>query len=258
MSIHERAVYATQPVPLRQQIQTLLDRATRTRIDGEILCAIVPDSNRIRGGEVAAEVYSCLRGRSYDTVIIVAPSHTGSFGRMSICSVDTYRTPLGDLRVNDLVRNELCDEDDDIFLDDQGHYHIEGIDVQLPYLQTVLDSFDIVPIVMGEESPEYCRELGNALGEIMYDGRTLLIATADILEATDDSLERLQEAFAERDVSTLMALLNSETVHVEGKGPVIVALIAALQRRATHAQILRKQAPQNGDPGFVGAVLYRD
>lgn len=258
MSNHERAVYATQPSPLRQQIQTLLDRATRYDIEGEILCAVVPDTNRMSGGGVAADVYGTLRGRSYDTVIIVAPSHTGSFDRMNICSVDTYRTPLGDLRVNDVVRNELCDEDDDIFLDDQGHYHIEGIDVQLPNLQSVLDEFDIVPIVMGEESPEYCRELGSALGEIMYDGRTLLIATADILEATDESLERFQAAFASRDVSTLMALLNSETVRVEGKGPLLVALIAGMHRRATHAQVLRKQAPLNGDPGFVGAVLYRE
>lgn len=257
MPLQDRAIYATQPSPLRGQINTLLAHANRAEVDGEILSAVVPDTNRMSGGGIAAEVYNSLRGRSYDTVILVAPSHTGAFSRMNICSVDSYRTPLGDLKVNDAVRNELCDEDDDIYLDDLGHYHIEGIDVQLPYLQTVLDDFDIVPVVMGDESPEFCRELGAAIGEVMYNRRTLLIATADILEATDDALEQLQLAFGNRDVSALMGILNSEVVRVEGKGPLIVALIAALHRRATHARILRKQAPQNGDPGFVGAVMYR-
>lgn len=257
MAIPDRAVYPTQPSPLRTQINTLLDRAPRPDISGEVLGIIVPDTNKMAGGGVAAEVYNCLRGRHFDTVILVAPSHTGTFNRMNICSVDRYHTPLGDLEVNDAVRNELCDEDDDIYLDDQGHYHIEGIDVQLPYLQTVLDSFDIVPIVMGDESPEFCRELGTAIGEVMYNRRTLLVASADILEASDGSLERLQTALDERDVSSVMSLLNSEEVRVEGKGPLIVALIAALHRRATHVHTLNKLAPQNGHPGFVGAVLSR-
>ena len=257
MPVSERAVYATQPSPLRNQINTLLGNANQPNVDGEILCVLVPDTNRVMGGDVAAEVYNSIRGRAYDTVILVAPSHTGAFGRMNICSVDSYRTPLGELRVNDAVRNELCDEDDDIYLDDQGHYHIEGIDVQLPYLQTVLQDFDIVPIVMGDESPEFCRELGAAIGEVMYNRRTLLVATVDVLEASDEALDRLQQAFSDRDVSSLMALLNSEAVRVEGKGPLLVALIAALHRRATNAQILRKRSPQNGSPGFVGAVIYR-
>ncbi|HEX7070846.1 MAG TPA: AmmeMemoRadiSam system protein B [Rhodothermales bacterium] len=257
MATSERMVYATQPSPLRHQINALLEQEPTERIDGEVLGVVVPGTNRIRGGRVAASVYATLRGRAYDTVILVAPSHTGPFSRMNICSVDSYRTPLGDLRVNDAVRNELCDEDDDIYLDDQGHYHTEGIDVQLPYLQTVLDEFDIVPIIMGDESPEYCRELGAAIGEVMYNRKTLLVSTADILEASDEALSQFQQAFNERDVSALMGLLNSERLRIEGKGPLLVALIAALHRRATHARILRREAPENGSPGFVGAVLYR-
>ena len=258
MTIPDRAVYATQPHPLRKQVSSLLDKAPKHQIDGEILGVVVPDTNLMTGGDVAAEVYGTLLDRQYETVILVAPSHTGEFRRMNICSVDSYRTPLGDLVVNDRVRNELCDEDDDIFLDDQGHYHIEGIDVQLPYLQTILDGFDIVPIVMGEETPEFCRELGNAVGEVMFNRPTLVVATADIIEATDESLEKLQEVFVQRDVTELMTLLNGESVRVEGKGPMLVAVIAALHRRANAARVLRRQAPGDGEPGFFGAVLYRE
>ena len=256
--IPDRAVYATQPHPLRNQIENLLARAPRHDIEGEILGLIVPDSNRIIGGGVSAEVFNCLRGREYETVIVVSPSHTGPFERMNICSVDVYRTPLGDVPVNDRVRNELCDEDDDIYLDDEGHYHTEGVDVQLPYLQCILPAFDVVPIVMGDESPDFCRELGAAVGEVMYNRPTLLVATVDIAAADVTALHRLEEFFKNRDVSSLMSLLNSEDIVIEGKGPLLVSLLAAHHRRATHARVLHSVAPHDGETGYFGAVLYKE
>jgi AmmeMemoRadiSam system protein B len=161
------------------------------------------------------------------------------------------------LPVNDRLRHELCDEDDDIFLDDSGHYHTEGVDVQLPYLQTVLDQFDIVPIVMGDESPEFCRELGHAVGEVAYNRRVLVVATMDVLDASEAVWEEFADAFEATDVSRLMALFNSERMRVAGKGAVLVAVIAALHRRATKARILTMEPAQDNEPGYVGAVLWR-
>lgn len=257
MAIPNRAVYPTQSSPLRKQVTDLLKAAEPVPIEGEILAVVVPDSNRLKGGSVAAEIFKTLEGRTYDLVILVAPSHAGSFGRLSICRIDTYQTPLGPLTVNDRVRNELCDEDDDIFLDDRGHYHTEGVDVQLPFLQTVLEDFEIVPIVMGEESPEFCRELGHAIGEIMHNRRILVVASADVLEASPEALERFQEYFETGDVSRLMSLLNSETVRLEGRGAVLVALIAALHRRANRMRLLSVEAPEGEAPGALGAVIWR-
>ena len=255
--VSERATYATQPGPLRAQINSFLENASRPEVEGDILSVIVPGANSTAGAGVAAEVYNALQGRTYNTVILVAPSRAGEFGRMNICSVDRYWSPLGELRVNDLVRNELCDEDDDIYLDDRGHYHAGGVDVQLPYLQTVLQDFDVVPVVMGDESPEFCRELGTAIGEVMYNRRTLLVATADILAVDGEGLRELEEALRKQDVSSVMSLVNSETVRVEGKGPLLVAMIAALHRRADRATVLRTHAPVNGDSGSIGALFHR-
>ena len=258
MAISERAVYATQPHPLRNQIVDLYKHAEPVHVDGEVMAIIVPDTNLLSGGRVAAEVYKVLEGRRYDTVVLIAPSHEGPFRRINVCSLDTYRTPLGELAVNDRLRNELCDEDDDIFLDDTGHFHTEGVDVQLPFLQVILEQgFDIVPVVMGEETPEFCRELGQAVGEIMYGRRTLVVASADVVEATEEAMARFREHFEQADVSRLMALLNSDAMRVEGKGPLLVALIAALHRRADQVRVLSLEPPTAGRPGYVGAVLSR-
>lgn len=258
MGVPDRAVYATQPRPLRNQIEKLLRASSSSGIVGEVVAVIVPDDNLLKGGGIAADVYKVLEGRSFDTIIIVAPSHTGDFGRIHVCSVDDYHTALGNLRVNDQIRNELCDEDDDIFLDNEGHFHTEGIDVQLPFLQTVLKGeFDVVPVVMGDESPDFCRELGQAIGEVMYSRRVLIVATADILAGESEDVDTFRELLASADVSRLMGLLNSGRVHMEGKGPLLVALIASLHRKAKHVHVLDIQHPEDGRSGYIGAVITK-
>lgn len=258
MALAERAVYATQPVPLAQQVDDLLKDAAPEPLDGDPIALIVPDSNRLTGGFVAAEAYKLLEGRTYDTVILVAPSHQGSFGRLSICSTNRYHTPLGNVEVNDRLRNELCDEDDDIFIDDRGHYHTEGVDVQLPFLQRVLGSdFSVVPIVMGSEEAAYCRELGHAIGEVMYGKRALVVASADLLAVEGDALERFETALETFDTGGLMHLLGSEQIRVEGMGAVIAAVLAAEHRRANRAKVLRVVPPQGDEIGAMACVLWR-
>lgn len=257
MSIPDRPVYPTQQQPLQKIIDDLLRQAEPEPVEGEILAVVVPNTNLLTSAPVAAGVYKLLEGRSYETVILISPSRTGTFRRINICSVDLYQTPLKDLQVNDRIRNELCDEDDDIYLDDTGHYHTEGVDVQLPFLITVLGDFDIVPVVMGEETPEFCRELGNAVGEVMYNRRTLVVASADLIEASEGALSDLKGYIELRDVSRLMYLLNSERVRLDGKGALLVALIAALHRRADHARVIDLRPPDGEYPGAVGAVIWR-
>lgn len=257
MIAQEPEVYPTQPKPLRQHVTQLLNQARTEAIDGEILALIVPDTNELRSGPVAAEVYKLLQDRAYDTIILISPSHTGPFGRLHICSVDTYRSPLGDVPVNDRMRNELCDEDDDIFLDDEGHFQVEGVDVQLPFLQTLLAEFDIVPIVMGDETPALCRELGHAVGEVMYNRRTLVVASMDLIEASAEMLDAFTTHVEALDIDRLMALMNSNKIEALGHGALLVALIAAKHRRGSRARVLQLEAPADEAPGFAGIAVWR-
>lgn len=258
MSLAHRAVYATQPTPLRQQIDELLAEAAREATEGSLVGLIVPDSNRLSGASIAAHAYKLLEGEQFDTVILVAPSHEGAFGRLAVCRADTYLTPLGSVPVNDSLRNELCDEDDDIFLDDRGHYHTEGASVQIPFLQRTLgQNLSVVPIAMGEESPDLCRELGAAIGEVMYSKRALVVGSADLLALEEGALERFTEALEAFNVSELMHVLGSEAVRAEGMGAVLVTVIAAQRRGANRARILRVSEPTADEPGALACALWR-
>ncbi len=260
MSLATRAVYPTQPAPLRQLINGLLaDARLADDIPADaVVGLIVPDSNRTTGGHAAAQAFGLLRDRDIDTAIVISPSHNGEFGRLSICQTDRYHTTLGDITVNDHLRNELCDEDDDIFLDDTGHYHTEGADVQLPFLTCVLgEGFDTVPIVMGEESPAFCRELGNAVGEVMYGKRAVVVGSCDLKEGDADGFERLTAGIEAFKASDLMHLMGSEAVRVEGMGALITTLLASQTRGATAARVLALEPPTGDAPGTLAAVLWK-
>jgi hypothetical protein len=56
------------------------------------------------------------------------------------------------------------------------------IEVELPWLQRVLGNFELVPIVMGDQSYESSRALGVALAKLIQaiSGSTLIVASSDL------------------------------------------------------------------------------
>ena len=254
----EASTLATQRAPLTGQISTLLKESTATPVDFFATIVIVPNTPSMAGGIVSADVYKSLSALNFDTVISIAPSSVGEFKRITACSLDHYTSPLGDVPVDDRVRNELCDEDDDIYLDDTGHFNHTGIDVQLPFLQSVLGDFSVVPLVMGSETVDFCKELGSAVGEIMFNRNTLTVVCVDILKATPKGMKLFNQALQDLDVPRMMTLLNQENeILVQGKGGVLAAMIAATHRRSKRVHVCDLAAPSEQTHGFVGALIGR-
>ena len=248
-------LYATQEAPLGDRISTLLNDSAATPVDFRVNTILVPNSLSPEGG---ADVYRSLPYLDYDTVISIAPSRGEQFKRITVCSMDVYSSALGEVRIDDLVRNELCDEDDDVFLDDRGHFSGTGMDVQLPFLQRTLKDFSVVPLVMGTETVDYCKELGSAIGEIMSNRNMLVLACVDVVEASEKGMDLFRSHLMNLDITAMMVLLNQESeIKVEGKGPVLVAMIAATQRRADVVRITEMNSAINGRQGFTGALIGR-
>lgn len=259
MSIASRAVYPTQPAPLRQVLDDLFESAEPPSLTGEPVGLIVPDSNLLSGAKAAAEAFLTARGSGIDTVVLVSPSHEGEFDRLSVCTAHRYRTPLGDVSVDDALRHELCDEDDDIFLGDEGHYHTEGADVQLPYLQRLFgDDLQVLPVVMGKETPALCKELGRAAGEVLYGKKGLIVGTADVLRGRSSDIEHMRAFLETMDVDGLLALLHNDDFEIEGLGAVIVTVIAAARRGATTGKVLALEPSLNGTPGAIACAFFRE
>ena len=75
--------------------------------DKEILGLMSPHAGYVYSGQVAAHGYKAIQGRSYDAVVVMAPSHAYPFEGISVYKEGFFRTPLGDIEVDTELSAEL-------------------------------------------------------------------------------------------------------------------------------------------------------
>jgi AmmeMemoRadiSam system protein B len=237
------AFYDADPDVLRRHVDSLLDQARGATVKGAIKGLVSPHAGYMYSGSTAAVGYRLLRGKSYDAVILVGPSHREFFTGASIYPGDSYRTPLGDVPVHKEMRDELVKEGGTIMLSDAGHRGEHCLEVQLPFLQRVLGEFSIVPIIIGNQRREFCLALGNALAKAASRRNVLLVASSDLShyhpydEAVklDRQVIGLVEALDDR---TMMDQIEEERIEACGGGPVVSVMHAAKLLGANRSQVL--------------------
>lgn len=237
------AFYDADPDVLRRHVDSLLDQARGATVKGSIKGLVSPHAGYMYSGSTAAVGYRLLRGKSYDAVILVGPSHREFFTGASIYPGDSYRTPLGDVPVHKEMRDELVKEGGTIMLSDAGHRGEHCLEVQLPFLQRVLGEFSIVPIIIGNQRREFCLALGNALAKAASRRNVLLVASSDLShyhpydEAVklDRQVIGLVEALDEK---TMMDQIEEERIEACGGGPVVSVMHAAKLLGANRSQVL--------------------
>jgi AmmeMemoRadiSam system protein B len=237
------AFYDADPDVLRRHVDSLLDQARGATVMGSIKGLVSPHAGYMYSGSTAAVGYKLLRGKSYDAVILVGPSHREFFAGASIYPGDSYRTPLGDVPVHKEMRDELVKEGGTIMLSDAGHRGEHCLEVQLPFLQRVLGEFSIVPIIIGNQRREFCLPLGKALAKAASRRNVLLVASSDLShyhpydEAVklDRQVIGLVEALDEK---TMMDQIEEERIEACGGGPVVSLMHAAKLLGANRSQVL--------------------
>jgi AmmeMemoRadiSam system protein B len=226
------AFYDADPDALRRSVDSLLAKGKRPSVPGSIRGLVSPHAGYIYSGGAAAVGYSLLKGRSYDAVILIGPSHREFFSGASIYPGDSYRTPLGDIPIHKEMREELGQESPIITLSDAGHRGEHCLEVQLPFLQRVLGDFSFVPIIIGNQNRETCVAVGDAIAKTAARRNVLFVASSDLshYHPYDDavSLDRRVIGYVEAfDEDGLMRELEAERVEACGGGPVVALMRAA-------------------------------
>ena len=228
---------------LSQQVDELLLRAKTVPVRGVLKALIAPHAGYQYSGYTAAIAYKSLKNLAFDSVVVVGPSHREYFDGISVFSGDAFKTPLGEIPVDNDLRNIIVEQNNGIMLAEAGHREEHSVEVQLPFLQRVLGRFSFVPIVMGDQRREYCDVLATALARSTEGRNVLLVASSDLSHyhtyrdavRLDKNVIELVEQY---DPDTLLERLDQEEVEACGGGPIAAVMKAAKILGATAAKSL--------------------
>jgi AmmeMemoRadiSam system protein B len=260
--------YPAEKDKLQKDISLMLQLAKTEKSFDKIFGIISPHAGYVYSGRTAAYAYNLLKNKNYKTVIIISPSHSEFFPGISIFDGDAYETPLGIVEIDQEVTDKLVEKSKTIFRGIQGHRKEHALEVQIPFLQSVLTNFKIVPIVMGDQSKRFVDELAQKISEVA-DNSTLVIASSDMSHFySSNEADRLdsvvEKRISEFDFENLLKDLDRHDCEACGGGPISVMLKAASLKNINKSFVLNRSdsGDVTGDKsevvGYLSAVVYKN
>ena len=138
---------------------------------------IAPHAGYQYSGPVAASAYATLApwADEISRVVVLAPSHRLGFRGIATSSADLFQTPLGDIPVDRVAVRQLRGLPGVLELD-EAFAQEHALEVQLPFLQTMLGPFELVPLVVGEADSEDVSQVIDTL----WSPETLIVVSSDL------------------------------------------------------------------------------
>ncbi len=168
--------YPNNPVILKKQLAGFF--ANTKKVVDKPKALIVPHAGYIYSGQIAAHGYKQLEQENIQTIILLAPAHKKFHQGLAIPHEATLETPLGNIYVDIKKTRELLATN--CFIKDSSpHYNEHSLEVQLPFIKTILPECKIIPISVGMIDLVTIEKGAEALLKIIDDS-TLIIVSNDL------------------------------------------------------------------------------
>lgn len=270
--------YSADPRRLADQVDYYIQTAQTPAINGEVIGIMAPHAGHIYSGQVAGYAFAAVRGLSPEVVVVVSPSHYPYMSALLTTAHTAYQTPLGTLPVDHDVLSALH-----AYLVEKLGFGLEkvandpehSLEIELPFLQCSLrNAFQLIPIMVREQSLHVARGLGKSLGRLFAPGGALEDKTCLLVASTDLS-HFYPQTIAEtldRRVLDLVAAFDPEGViqadeegtgFACGRGALAAVMFAARELGASQARVLHHatSGAVTGDydrvVGYGAAVFFR-
>lgn len=170
--------YPDDPRVLQTQLAELISAAVPLEVVTEPKALIVPHAGYVYSGPVAAAAYRSLLAlrERIRRVVLIGPAHRMAVQGLALPAAQAFSTPLGVVPVDRDAWHALRQRAD-VQLDDRPHELEHCLEVQLPFLQSVLDSFTIVPLLAGEAS---AAQVAAVVEELWGGPETLIVISSDL------------------------------------------------------------------------------
>lgn len=245
---------------LLKQVQSLIDRKAEKE---EAIGVVSPHAGYIYSGSVAGSTLSSVKSRS--TYIIVGPNHTGSGGEFSLSTSESWKTPLGEARLDKPLASRIVKGSRYIKEDEAAHNHEHSIEVQLPFLQVLQRDFSFVPIVVSHADLDIYREIGNELAkavkQLKLEDSVTIIASSDMThyephETAKKKDSQAIEAILELDEGKLLDRIDRLNISMCGYAPVAIMLAAAKELGAKKARLVKYETSGDATGDYSAVVGY--
>ncbi|KAF0206049.1 MAG: hypothetical protein FD173_523 [Gallionellaceae bacterium] len=168
--------YPGEPVQLAHDVQQLLAEARSYDLIPKAL--IVPHAGYIYSGAVAATAYAALRSVAarIRRVVLLGPTHRIAVRGLALPGVDAFDTPLGRIML-DAEAMRTASHLPQVTLSAQAHALEHSLEVQLPFLQSILSDFTLLPLAVGMATPQ---EVAEVLETLWGGDETLIVVSSDL------------------------------------------------------------------------------
>jgi len=185
--------YAAHPDRLRTEIAELLGSASASpAVSPKAL--IAPHAGYVYSGRIAATAFASLRnGARIERVVVIGPAHYVPVRGIAIPTADAFETPLGRLPLDHDALAAIADLPF-VISTDAPHAPEHALEVELPFLQTLLRPFALVPLLVGDVAPQ---NVADVLRRLWGGPETLIVVSSDLSHYHDyESARRLDAATA--------------------------------------------------------------
>lgn len=258
--------YPQEAQELERQVASFCGEESAVKPRRRPIACMVPHAGYRFSGHVAGAVYSRLElPRKF---VLLGPRHYPRGKPQAILSEGGWETPLGRAEVDTELARELMQACPSLCEDEVAHRDEHAIEVQLPFLQCLVDSFRFVPIALGPVDFAALESLGRSIASVLarQTEPVLLIASSDMNHYESDEVTRRKDSLAlERllalDPRGLYDVVRSASITMCGVGPAVSVLTAARLLGATRAELVRyaTSGDINGDRhevvGYGGAIV---
>lgn len=258
--------YPASAAKLKEEINYLLGEARIDKQFTNVVGIVSPHAGYVYSGKTAALAFNSPLKKDYNTVIIISPSHREYFRGISIFDGDAYRTPLGDVPLNNEMIDKIISDSKIIFRGIQGHRAEHAVEVQIPFLQVMLKDFSIVPIVLGDQNRNFVYELADKIAAVI-DDKTLIVASSDLSHFYSRSMADKLDSVVEKNITNndyekLQSDLETGRCEACGGGAIVAMMRAANLVNKNKSKVLARtnSGDVTGDytevVGYLSAVMH--
>lgn len=264
--------YHASPGELKRQIETFAAEAPSFEEEYKktLLAVVTPHAGIDYSGRVAACAWKVAAGRSYDTVIVIGPSHRARFKGAAVYGGSGYESPLGIVPVDQELAARLVESGHGVVIEgDDGGIPENAIELQVPFIQVMLPGVPFVPVTMGTQDRKTCDGLAAAIIDSISDRRVLIAASSDLshylgyeeaVKTDSDTLAYLKR----RDIEGFYLSVERGLSQACGSGAMAVAMIVAQAQGCDETRVLSYAnsgdvtGDKSGVVGYAAVAFFRN